>query len=72
MSALTDDLRLQAEQHPLDARLEMFTVAADRLDEMERLLNAVQSTEFGGVNCLDIHEQGNWFDVRDAIIDRCN
>ncbi len=33
-----------------------------------RLLNAVDASEFGGITCLDIDGEGNWFDVRDCIV----
>lgn len=40
----------------------------ERVALLERLVNAVMASEFGGISCLDIDGKGNWFDVRNQVM----
>lgn len=45
-----------------------FKDFAEKFNLLIRLVNAIEVSDFSGITCLDIDGYGNWFDVRDKIL----
>jgi hypothetical protein len=71
MNAMIDDLRFQREQHPLDADLEMFNKAADVMEKLFKMIDAVRFSEFSGIQVEHVDGQ-SWRDLRDELNEKCS